>query len=151
MNNYVVLKNLETPDKRQTLQRAIEWLGQAIDVTSRGIRELRTTVAEDWTEEKKKELHDIYKVMDEIIMRLYFEVAHEKNQANEPIEEISDELRCRFYERIKPLMKQIIDFAEEDGVMFAQTAHYFMQLLTSFLRCNPKEVLHLAKRRREIK
>ena len=78
-------------------------------------------------------------------MRLYFEVAHEKNQANEPIEEISDELRCRFYERIKPLMKQIIDFAEEDGVMFAQTAHYFMQLLTSFLSCNPKEVLHLAK------
>ena len=145
MNNCVVLKNLETPDKRQTLQRAIEWLGQAIDVASRGILELRTTVAEDWTEEKKKELHDIYKVMDKIIMRLYFEVAHEKNQANEPIEEISDELRCRFYERIKPLMKQIIDFAEEDGVMLARTAHYFMQLLTSFLSCNPKEVLHLAK------
>lgn len=145
VNNCVVLKNLETPDKRQTLQRAIEWLGEAIDVASIGILELRTTVAEDWTEEKKKELHDIYKVMDEIIMRLYFEIAHENNQANEPIEEISDELRCRFYERIKPLMEQIIDFAEEDGVMLAQTAHYFMQLLTSFLSCNPKEVLHLAK------
>ena len=28
--------------------------------------------------------------------------------------------------------------------MFAGTAHYFMQLLTSFVSCNPKEVLHLA-------
>ena len=30
--------------------------------------------------------------------------------------------------------------------MFAPTAHYFMQVLTSFLSCNPKEVLHLAAR-----
>ena len=30
--------------------------------------------------------------------------------------------------------------------MFAPTAHYFIQLLTSFLSCNPKEVLHLAER-----
>ena len=28
--------------------------------------------------------------------------------------------------------------------MFAPTAHYLMQVLTSFLSCNPKEVLHLA-------
>ena len=147
MNDYVVLKNLEIPSGQQTLQGAIEWLEQAIDVASRGIQELSTTDAEDWTEEKKKELYDIYKVIDEIIMRLYFEVAYEKNQSNESVEEISDESRCRFYEKVKPLMKQVIDFAldKENGVMFAQTAHYFMQLLTSFLSCNPKEVLHLAK------
>lgn len=54
MNNYVVLKNLETPSGQQILQRAIEWLEQAIDVASRGIRELRTTDAEDWTEEKRR-------------------------------------------------------------------------------------------------
>ena len=28
--------------------------------------------------------------------------------------------------------------------MFASTAHYFMRLLTSFLSCDPKGVLHLA-------
>ena len=147
MSDYVVLENLEPRDGQQTLQRAIEWLEQAIESASVGIQELHTTVAEDWTEEKKKELHDTYKVIDEIIMRLYFEVAHEKNQSDEPVEKISDELRCRFYEKIKPLMKQIIDIAldKENGIMFAQTAHYFMQLLTSFLSCNPKEVLHLAK------
>ena len=43
-------------------------------------------------------------------------------------------------------MKQVIAFAQdqESGIMFAPTAHYFMQLLRSFLDCNPKEVLHLA-------
>ena len=101
MNDYVVLKNLEMPSGQQTLQGAIEWLEQAIDVASRGIQELSTTDAEDWTEEKKKELYDIYKVIDEIIMRLYFEVAHEKNQSDEPVEKISDELRCRFYEKVQ--------------------------------------------------
>ena len=43
-------------------------------------------------------------------------------------------------------MEQVIDFAQEEeyGIMFAPTAHYFMQVLKSFLSCNPKEVLHLA-------
>ena len=36
-------------------------------------------------------------------------------------------------------------------VMFAPTAHYFMQILTSFLSCNPKEVLHLAAESRKVK
>ena len=45
-------------------------------------------------------------------------------------------------------MEQVIDFADdpETGLMFASTAHDFMQLLMSFLSCNPKEVLHLAER-----
>ena len=39
-----------------------------------------------------------------------------------------------------------VNFAQtpEQGVMFAPTAHHFMQVLKSFLECNPKEVLHLA-------
>ena len=43
-------------------------------------------------------------------------------------------------------MQQVLDVAQDpaSGIMFAPTVHYFMQLLTSFLRCNPEEVLHLA-------
>ena len=43
-------------------------------------------------------------------------------------------------------MQQVIAVAQDptSGMMFAPTAHYFMQLLKSFLGCNPKEVLHLA-------
>ena len=45
-------------------------------------------------------------------------------------------------------MNQVIDFAQdkESCVMFASTAHYFMQLLKSFLSSAiPKGVLHLAE------
>ena len=147
MSDYVVLKNIETPDRREILQRAIKWLEQAINVASGGIQELCTTVNGHWTEEANEKLEDLYKTIDGIIMRLYFEIAYEKDQSDEPEQKISNELRRDFYDAVKPLMKQIIDFAldKENGVMFAQTAHHFMQLLTGFLSCNPKEVLHLAE------
>ena len=144
MKNYVVPKNIET----ERAKRAIKWLSEVIDVVSDGIKELCTILKKHRTEEVEKQLHDIYRVIDEVIMRLYFAVAHKKDGAEEPVEEISRELRCCFYNEVKPLMEEVIDFAldPENGVMFAKTAHYFMQLLSSFLSCNPKEVLHLAGR-----
>ncbi|MCH8291043.1 ATP-binding protein [Candidatus Poribacteria bacterium] len=147
MKDYVTPKNLETPEGYLTARRAIAWLGKVIDVVSSGVQELCTTFKGRWTEEAEKKLHDTYKVIDEVIMRLYFEVAYERDQSEKPTERISDELRCRFYNEVKPLMEQVIAFAldEENGVMFAPTAHHFMQLLTSFLSCHPKEVLHLAE------
>ena len=143
MKNYVVPKNIET----ERAKRAIKWLTEVIDVVSDGVKELCAILKEDRVEEVEKQLHDTYKVIDEVIMRLYFEVAREGGESEKPIEEISYELRCQFYSEVKPLMEKVIDFAltPENGVMFAPTAHYFMQLLTSFLSCNPKEVLHLAE------
>ena len=147
MKNYVVLKNLETSEGYERLRRAIKWLTEVIDVVSNRVKELWAILKEDRVEEVGKQLHDTYKVIDEIIMRLYFEVARERGEPDKSVEEISDELRRRFYSEVQPLMKGVIDFAldPENGVMFAPTAHYFMQLLTSFLPCNPKEVLHLAE------
>ena len=146
LDDYVVPKNLEVSERREETQRAITFLKRAIDGASRGIHELCTNFNENRTEEEEKKLREIYTVIDRIIMCLFFEVAYEKDQSEEPKEKISDELRCRFYNEVKPLMEQIIAFAKaENGVMFAPTAHYFMQLLTSFMTCNPKEVLHLAK------
>ena len=147
MKNYVVPKNLETSQGREGAKRAIKWLTEVIDIVSDGVKELCNIPKENRTEEIGKQLHDTYKVIDEIIMRLYFEVAREAGESEKPIEEISDELRRRFYSEVKPLMEGVIDFAldPDNGIMFAPTAHYFMQLLTSFLSCNPKEVLRLAE------
>ena len=147
MKNYVRPKNLETSERHERMRRAIAWLSKVITVASGGIEQLCAAFKKHKTEEVEKQLHDIYKVIDEVIMRLYFEVAREKDGAEEPVKEIPYELRCRFYSEVKPLMEGVIDFAldPENGVMFAKTAHYFMQLLTSFLSCNPKEVLHLAE------
>ena len=146
VRDYVQPKHLETEEGRRRAKRAIEWLEQVINLVSDRIKGLHRIVKEDETEENVKKLHDTYNVIDEVITRLYFAVAYKRDQSEEPIEEISDDLRRDYYNEVKPLMQQVITFAQkpESGIMFAPTAHYFMQLLRSFLGCNPKEVLHLA-------
>ena len=147
MKDYVVLKNLETPDGLATMQRAVRWLSKAIGVVSNEIDKLYTIFKEHETEEVERQLHDIYGMVDEIIVCLCSEVGRKISRPEELAEEIPNELCCRFHHEVKPLMKGIITFAlvPENGVMFPATAHYFIQLLTSFLSCNPKEVLHLAE------
>ena len=143
MKNYVVPKRIET----ERAKRAIKWLSEVIDVVSDEIKELCAILKEHGTEEIEKQLHDTYRVIDEVIMHLYFAVARKRDGDEGPVEEIPGELRLHFYNEVKPLMEQVIDFAldPENGLMFAETAHHFIQLLTSFLSCNPKEVLHLAE------
>ena len=147
MKNYVVLKNLETPEEHERVKRAIAWVGEAIDAASSGINILCTTPKEHWTEEVNRQLNDVYGVVDQVIMRLNLEVVDKRDESQESAVEISNELCCRFYSEVKPLMEKVIVFAQnrESGIMFAGTAHYFMELLTSFLSCSPKEVLHLAE------
>ena len=146
MKDYVVPKHLKTPNGPERTKQAVEWLEKVIDVVSNSLGELHEILKERETEEVAKQLHSTYEVIDRVITRLYYEVAHEKGQSEKQTEEISLELRRDYYNEVKPLMKQVIDFAQnpEHGMMFAPTAHYFMQLLKSFLSCNPKEVLHLA-------
>ena len=146
VRDYVQPKDLETEEGRRRAKRAIEWLGRVIELVSDRIGGLYSIVKENETEENVERLHDTYKVADEVITRLYFAVAYKRDRSKEPVEEISDELRCDYYNEIEPLMKQVIAFAQDpaSGIMFAPTAHYFMQLLRSFLGCNPKEVLRLA-------
>ena len=147
MKNYVVPKNLKTSDELAVMQRAIAWLSEVITVVSSGIVRLCTTLKVHRNEEVEQQLHDIYIAINEIIACLYFEIARESGRSEEPIEKISDELRCRFYDEIKPLMEGIIALGVNagSGAMFAPIAYHLMQLLTSFLSCNPKEVLHLAE------
>ena len=147
MKDYVAPEKLDTPDGRESTKRAITWVGKAITAASSGIEILCTTLKEHSTEEVKQQLHDVYEVIDQVIMRLNLEVVDKRGESQESVEEISNELCCRFYSEVKPLMERVIGFAQdrESGIMFAGTAHHFMELLTSFLSCNPKEVLHLAE------
>ena len=147
MKNYVVPENLKTPDGLATMPRAIAWLSEVITVVSGGIVQLCTTLKKHRSEEVEQQLHNIYTAINEIVMCLYFEIVRESCRSEEPIEKISDELRCQFYNKIQPLMERIIALGinAENGAMFAPIAYHLMQLLASFLSCNPKEVLHLAE------
>ena len=141
MDDYVIPENLETADQYERIEQGILWVSRIIIVAANELKKLYPTLKEHSDEEAKKKLRDIYEVIDEVVMRLYFTVAYQRSQGEESANKIPYGLRCRFYNEVKPLMEQVIDFAqeEENGIMFAPTAHYFMQLLTSFLRCNPKE------------
>lgn len=145
MKDNVVPKNLGTPEGLDTLKRTTALLEQAIVAVSKAIEELYATLEEHRTEETEKKLHDIYRVIDTVVMRLYFAVTDENDESEGSTEGMSSELCC-YYNTVKPLMKQVIDFAlhGKKGVMFAPTAYHFMQLLTNFLSCNPKEVLRFA-------
>jgi hypothetical protein len=146
MRCYVAPKYLETPDGCKRAKRGIEWLEKVIDVVSDEIEKLYKIFSKRETEEVEKKLRNLYTVIDQVVTRLYYEVAHGNTQPEKPKEEVSYRLRCHFYSEVKPLMEQVINFAlnKEHGMMFAPTAHHFMQVLTSFLSCDPKSVLHLA-------
>ncbi len=146
MDDYVIPANLETPDRYERIEQGTLWVNRIISVVASELKKLYPTLKEHSNEEAQRKLRDIYEVIDEVVTRLYFTVAYERNQGEESANKIPPGLRCRFYDEVKPLMEQVIDFAQEEeyGIMFAPTAHYFMQVLTSFLSCNPKEVLHLA-------
>ena len=147
MHAYVVPKQLETSEGYESAKRAITWVGKVVTVISCKIEELCATFAEPRTEEVKQQLRDIYEVIDEVVMCLFLEFAYESGGSEAPTEKVPSELRCRFYCEVKPLMERIIAFALDPtkGVMFAATAHHFIRLLTSFLSCNPKEILGLAE------
>ena len=148
MRGYVVPKELETSEGYERAKRAIAWIGKVVTVISGKIEELCATFAEPRTEQVKQQLRDIYGVIDEVVMCLFLEFAYESGGGERPTEKIPNELRCRFYYEVEPLMVQIVDFALDatKGVMFAPTARHFIEILTSFLSCDPKGILHLAQK-----
>lgn len=148
MENYVIPKHLEAPDRLEIVKRAMATVSEVITTVSSQIKRMSSIIKSNESEEAVKKLHDTYKVIDEVIIRLYFAVAYKRNQSEKPITELPCELRCEYYNTVKPLMEQVVAFAQtaKHGMMFAPTAHYFMQLLTSFLSCDPKGILRLASR-----
>ena len=116
MRNYVAPKHLETDEGHERAKRAIGWLGRVIDVVSDRIGELYKFLKEHENEEVAKQLHDTYEVIELVITDLYYEVAHEKDQSEKQTEKISPELRREFYNEVKPLMNQVIDFRSKPRV-----------------------------------
>ena len=148
IKTYLDPKQFETDGGTENIKRATNCLNEVISVSVNKIKELCDALNQNPTEENQKKLQNAYSVIDQVILSLYYSFAHDRVKSENQTEIISDDLRHHFYEKVKPLMEQVIDFADDPdtGVMFAPTAHYFMQLLRSFLGCNPKEVLHLAAR-----
>ncbi len=148
MDIYVIPEQLEDEEGTEIVRRAIIFINEVISVSITKIRELCHALNQNITEENQQNLQNTYRVIDQVISSLYYSFSHVRSQSENQTESISDDLRSRFYVEVKPIMEQVIDFADDPktGVMFASTAHDFMQILPSFLVCDPKEVLHFAER-----
>lgn len=147
IKSYIDPKYTQTIDEQSNLNRTITLLSSITTVTTSAINELGSKLKEQRTEKVEEELRNTYAIIDEVITRLYFSVAYEKESNTENnAENTNNDALSLIFNEVNPLMQQIVDFAldKENGLMFAPTAHYFIKLLTSFLIYNPKEVLHLA-------
>ena len=148
IKGYIDPKHTQKNDGEIYFDRTIALINSIITVTTSAINELGSKLKEQRTEKVEEELRNTYAIIDEVITRLYFSVAYKKdnNIENTTAENTNNDALSLIFNGVNPLMQQIIDFAldKENGLMFAPTAHYFIKLLTSFLICNPKEVLHLS-------
>ena len=148
IKGYIDPKHTQKNDGEIYLDKTITLISSIITVTTYAINELSSKLKEQRTEKVEQELRNTYAIIDEVITRLYFSVSYRKDSNTEKTttENTDNNALSQIFNAVNPLMQQIIDFAldKENGLMFAPTAHYFIKLLTSFLICNPKEVLHLA-------
>lgn len=138
-------ERLHAPGGQQSMQACVCWLERIVDAASTGVQELCIAADGEWNDGLSRKLRDTYRIIDKVIVGLYFNFAHKSNGSEERTAEVSEDLRCQCYNEVEPLMSRVIAFAlGENGVMFARTSHHFMQLLTFFLPCDPQNVLKSA-------
>lgn len=124
-----------------------EWIQKCIRSSAIGISELIKQYKDNWTEETYELLKNVYSVINMIVSSLYFNSGLKKSDNNKE-ETISDTQKRRYYFDIKPILEQILEFAlqKECGIIFANTAHFFMRLLNGMLKYDPPGVIHLANK-----
>lgn len=144
--SYVRPTYLDSSEKSENSDRSIRWLLRSIDTAKEGVKSIQSIHDYQSNEEILSKLRDIYGVIDEIVMRIYFAANVRDKSGGKNESNMSDEQRKVFYFKIKPLLEKVLTFAldEKSGMMFAPTAHHFVQLLNGILRYDPQGVLHLA-------
>ncbi len=143
VTSYITPQTFDSADSSEISQKSINYLLKTVDSVKRGMRELINVSEKD--ESTQSKLKDMYEIIDEIVIRLYFAVDTSNNKRNKKEKSLSDKQKEIFYINIKPLLDHVlINTSEKENIMMASTAHYFMQLLNCVLRYDPKGVLKLA-------
>ncbi len=142
---YVTPRKMLDSSSSTAAERAVAWLREAIGAAVGGIAEIRRIPESEWSDLNRAQLKGTYSVLDHVVMRLFFSSGLGPTQRADT-ERVSDKERRAFYFAVKPLLEQILSFTldEQSGVLFAPTAHHFMELLNGVLRYDPRGVLHMA-------
>ena len=129
------------------------WFGiynyeQTLDIIKKYVTECSRTLHKLKTEDLKPEnieLKNCLQIIDEIILRIYFQFGSRPlGQANIKLP-IDEENRKAFYFMIKPIFRDIIQLSSEigTGLITGHTAHYFIQSLNIVLQYDQKDILSM--------
>ena len=131
----------------ELLTRRIDWLSKAVTSAVTGLRDVLPRTTEPPNDNSTDLLKTLYGVLDEVVIRLYFSVKSKRTDTGLSGQGNGTAVqRAQYFERTKPLLEQILAFANEPkkGILFAPTAHHFMKLLREVLDYDPRGVLRLA-------
>ncbi len=144
--SYLKPENIESSEKRESADRALDWLLDVLPHAGASMKAVLADLELEPSEQKKQTLRSLYGVFDEVVTRLCFsaDVIHHLRQEGNTA--LSDHQRCNYYSKIKPLLESVLDQTadEKTSLLFAPTAHRFMQLLNGVITCDPQGVLHMA-------
>jgi hypothetical protein len=142
---YVAPNTIET-ERAEWSTRAVAWLSRALDAAARGLNAVRDRAGGTWDDAATERAKRLYGVLHEVVMRLHFAFDSEFDSSRRGGGTPSESQRIGFYRQVKPLLEQILTLAREpdNGMMFASTAHHFMEFLQQALTYDPRGVLHLA-------
>ncbi len=126
--------------------RAVTWLSRALDAAARGLKTVRAGAGTVWDGATIERAKRLYGVLHEVVMRLHFAFDSEFETSRRGGGTPSESQRLEFYRQVKPLLEQVLAVAREpdNAMMFASTAHHFMEFLGQALQYDPRGVLHLA-------
>lgn len=157
INNSKILKSLTfqaltviepsylNNNNEEIFDNAVVLLRNLISSANIGLDEL-LKLKENNQEEYKETLHNVYGIIHEIITRIYFHADIPDREFKKNKSMIEDSLRSQFYKKTLVLLDDILNIiaSEKKTILFAPTAHYFMQYLNGVLKYDPKKVLHMA-------
>jgi hypothetical protein len=142
---YITPENFIPNEYRKAIERTIDWLYKAIDASAKGIKEILANNAPNkmLNESEQEKVKDLYDAVHQVVSRIHQQIKISINKGD-----LQNENRKYFYFQIKPLLEKVLAFAssENNGLLFAPTAHDFMEILNDVLRYDPRGVLHMAAR-----
>jgi hypothetical protein len=130
--------NYENPDEQTKTKIAV-----ALHYVEQAGKVLEAIPAEGFAA-KSKEVEEAFKIIDQVIMRIFFDIdakTYNRIDFKLPINEVN---RGHFYFLVKPIFQKVIAISEAmmgKGFILGHTAHYFMQALNILLHYDPKDIL----------
>lgn len=137
---------LRPQQNRASFEKARSLLIEHLESIAQGLMDLQRTATIDETFIPPEVWRQLYGVIDETVMRIYFaaDVSPNLRQRHEfPLDDIS---RPKFFRDVLPVLETVLSFGKTPhaGMLLAPTAHHLMQLLNGVVQYDPQLVLRLA-------